>query len=176
MANLVKINSIGKDSVIHKVQSILYDKLTLLWKNVDLTGYPRCYAFDGKINYYTEQNDYKSLIHAEQNKFFFTADEDVEKVNEIDFTHYTTDIELFFIVNVRDIYPNILHLGDEEVRNDVMNILNKISDVSITNVTTNIENVFNGYDYREVTDIHPYHCFRITLKIPYFKINQKNCE
>lgn len=175
MANLLKINPIGKDAIIHKVQKKLYNDLTALWSGVDLTGYPRCYSFDGKIIYYNEKNDYTSLIHAENNKFFFTSEDDVEKRAENNQLYFTTDVDLFFIVNVRDIYPNTLHLADEEVRNDVMKILRVIPEVSIVNIATNIQRVFNGYDFKIVTDIHPYHCFRITLNLVHFKINQTVC-
>lgn len=179
MANNVKINPIGLDAVIHRVQSTLYTKLTALWAGVPLDGYPRCYIInrDGKrtIEHFVKDKEYKSLIHAEGNKFFFTSEGDVERVREMVLTNLVTEIDLYFIVDVPKIKTGLIHRGDEEIRNDVMNALLFCPEVTLTRVVKNIDKVFNGFDYKNVNDMQPYHCFKITLEVKNFKINQKNC-
>lgn len=178
MANNLKDIPVGLDAVIHKTQIILYDELSLLW-GVNLEGYPRCYVInrDGRntIEHYISDKEYLSLIHAERNKFFFTAENDFEKkrVNNFEFE---TDIELYFVVNVAEIKPTILHRGDEEIRNDVLNVLQSIPDVLATSVVINVDRVFNGFEHREMYDMQPYHAFKIVLNVPKFVINQKYCS
>lgn len=179
MANNLKTTPIGLDAVIHKAQNILYNDLNALW-GIELEGYPRCYVINRDnnitIEHYVSDFEYLSLISAEYNKFFFTAESDIERKRETNTIQFETTIELYFIVDVSVIKPSILHRGDEEIRNDVMNVLRRIPDVYIDSIVTNIERVFQGFNFREMQDMHPYHAFKIVLNVPSFLINQKVCE
>ena len=177
MANNLKTNPIGLDAVIAKIQTKLYDKLTALW-GVTLEGYPRCYEIkrDKKttIEHFISASDYVSLIHVDKNKFFFLNKKDYKQNSN---RAYDTEVELFFVVNVKECKTSINHRADEEVRLDVMNVLSTIGNIGVdTTISTGIENVFKGYDYRFTDDMQPYHCFKITMSVNDFKLNQTICN
>lgn len=175
MANNLKTNPIGLDAVIAKIQTKLYDKLTTLW-GVSLEGYPRCYEIkrDKKttIEHFISGKDYLSLINCDKNKFFFLNKKDIVQNS---YTTFDTEIDLFFIVNIKNAKPGIAHRADEEVRLDVYNVLSTIGDLGVDmKITT--DNVFNGYDFKFTDDMQPYHFFKITMSVNDFKLNQTNCN
>jgi len=54
---------------------------------------------------------------------------------------------------------------------DVINILSTIGYVEVTKkITTDITNVFSGYDFKLVNDLHPNHCFKVTFQVSDFKL------
>lgn len=185
MPNLVKQNPIGLDAIIHDIQTKMYG-LANTW-SVELNGYPRCYVLqgtDGKktIESYLSDVDYSSsLIFAEGNKFFFLAPNDIDKQSA---NYYTTSIELYFVVNVVECYPDITHRADEEVRSDVLLALEKCPSVKVSRVIMNIDKVFNrynnrisqSYEYEYTDDMQPYHCFKIEMEVLPYNINQRICN
>lgn len=174
--NNLKTNPKGLDVIIYGVQKKLYDKLSVMWDNVELFGYDRCYVNNKNnvktIDYYISDNEYKNLVVAEENKFFFTAENEILNVG---INYYETKIDLYFILNISEIKPNILHRADEEVRQDVLNVLQTMKDVSIEKVTTNIDNIFSKYFFNQITDLEPYHCFKISLNVHKYHLNNKLC-
>jgi len=171
MANYTKVNPVGLDIVIDKIQKKLYNELSALW-NVSLDGYPRCYEIkrDKKttVEYYIKKNEYVSLIHSDTNKFFFTCKKDIVQNS---FTTYNAELEVYFILNVQDCKPSIEHRADEEVRMDVINVLSSIGYVEVTKkITTDITSVFSGYNFEFQTDMHPNHCFKVTFEVNNFKL------
>jgi hypothetical protein len=176
MANNVKINPKGLDVTIQNIQNLLYSNLLTLW-NVDLDGYGRCYpVFNGQkkeIQFYSGSDEYRNVVVAETNKFFFTAENDIEKVGN---TYYKTKIELYFIVNVKEIKPNALHRADEEVRVDVLNVLNTNTFAFVKNTVIDIDKVFNKFEYDYTDDLQPYHCFKIELNTVEYDINKTICN
>lgn len=173
--NNLKINPKGIDVSIQEVQKKLYDNLTQLW-GINLDGYGRCYPYIRDnykvIEYYSGSNEYKNLVYAEQNKFFFTAENDLTRTGN---NFYTTNISLYFILNVNEIYPLVNHRADEEVRIDVLNVLNSTGKVQVTSVTTEINRIFNRFEYENRDDMQPYHCFKIDMDFLEFNIEQTEC-
>ena len=174
--NNLKTNPKGLDVIIYKVQKKLYDKLSTMWVGVELFGYDRCYLSNRNgvksIDYYISDKEYENLIVAEKNKFFFTAENEVKNVG---INYYETSIELYFIVNVSEIKPDVLHRADEEVRKDVLNVLQTMSDTSIDYVVFNTDNVFSKYFFNQVIYLEPYHCFKVVLKVNKYHLNNKLC-
>lgn len=184
MANLLKTNPVGLDAIIHDTQVEVY-KLATEW-GIELTGYPRCYILekDGKktIESYLQDNDYSnSLIFAEENKFFFVVPNDIEKAST---NYYTTTIELYFMLNLKECKPSITHRADEEVRVDVINRLRNVPLVNVTNVIINSDKVFNrynsrislNYEYEYTDDMQPYHYFKLEMEVLPYNINQTSCN
>lgn len=173
--NHLKDNPIGKDAIIQMLQYQLYEGLFTKW-NSDLDGYGRCYlvSTDGKktIEPYVNKNEYKNLVVAEQNKFFFTAENDEEKAG---IGYYRTKVDLYFIVDVNAIKPDITYRADEEVRNDVLNIIEASPYLEVTKVVASIDKVFSRYDFDYTDDMQPYHCFKIELQSVEYSINQNYC-
>lgn len=179
MANNLESNPIGINTFVYGVQKALYDKLTVKW-NTEIDGYPICYSIksDGDktktIEHYKGLNEYsKNLIHREKNKFFFTADYDLEQTS-IDF--YTTNLDLYFIVNLKECKPTNTNRADKEVLNDVMSILQEFSQIGLnTKIVTDLDRVFQGYTYDFKHDLQPYFCFKLTLNITDFTLNDTLC-
>ncbi len=183
--NYLKIAPISLDAVIQKLQVFLYDKLVDKW-SVSLDGYGRCYpVFNSdtnkkEIQYFKSKNDYVNLVVAEQNKFFFTADDTINRVAN---NGYKTKINLYFIVDVKKIKDTIQHRADEEVRVDVLSILEKQSFATINNVVIEIDRVFNRYGYTNNNyntsnwdDMQPFHCFRIELDTMVYGLDTQICN
>jgi hypothetical protein len=184
MANLTKENPVGLDVVLDDIQKKLYD-LKDLW-NVNLDGYPRCQILlrDNKktIEAYLGNDEYSgSLIFAEGNKFFMLAGESIEHISD---TFYKTTIEVYFMLNLDEIYPYINHRADEEVRIDVLNVLNAISGIHVFKLEHNTDKVFarfnnrisQNYEHEFTDDMQPYHYFKVLIDILEYDINQQNCN
>ena len=185
MGNILKTNPIGIDVVVHNAQKKLI-KLADKW-NIDLIGYPRCYilinATEQKtIEHFEGGIDYSgTLIFAEENKFFFNLAENVEQVSD---SVYSAVLELYFVIDTKKCYPNIKQRADEEVRRDVLNVLNTIPHFGQKKViVTNIDKVFNrfnnriskNYEYEYTDDMQGYHCFKVLIPIPSYNLNDKLC-
>jgi len=170
-----KINPVGLDSVISKIQAVISQ---LQWGSL-ITIYPRCYRAerDGKttIEHYFGNGEYERVIYAEGNKAFFEQVENISKENN---NTFSTVLDVFFVLNLNDIYPNISHRADNEVHNDVLsvfpNVNTKSGIVEVDSLITDIQDVYNGLEYRQNDDIQPFHCFKVRLDIK-FKLTQINC-
>lgn len=185
MSNFTKENPIGLDVVIDAIQRKIYG-LKDVW-NVDLNGYSRCQILKNQegnktIEFYLGKGEYTgSLINAENNKFFFLANEAVENVNE---NFYTTKIELYFMINLQEIYPEINHRADEEVRVDVLNLINEIDSVKVDKIEFSSDKVFGrfnnrisqNYEYEYTDDMQPYHYFKVLINVLEYKIDQRKCN
>lgn len=162
-----KATPIGIDFVISQIQNRLESKLQ--WSDM-LNIYPKCYPVlrEGLKTieyYYPNGQDYLNMVTAEENKSFFVVSEVIRKVDQI---NYTTDIELFFTVDLKEI-KNDNERRDSEVHNDVLNALKGIPNISVKSLVVRIERVFYGYTYRVESDMQPYHCFKVLITVDRFK-------
>lgn len=166
MSNLTKDTTIGLDSIIDRIQRKVYE-LSDKW-SIELTGYPRCYILQREkgvkvIEAYLGNGEYSgSLIYAEGNKFFFLSGESIDRVSG---DYFKTTIELYFMLNIDEVYPNILHRADEEVRVDVINVLNTVQGINVLKIESNSDKVFarfnnrisQSFEHEYTDDMHPYH-------------------
>ncbi len=179
MANNLESNPIGINTFVYKVQKSLYDKLQPLW-NAELDGYPICYSIvrDGdktkSIEYYKGLKEYsKNLIHRERNKFFFVADYDLDQTS---IEYYSTQIDLYFILNLKECKSLNENRADKEVLNDISNVLKTFPQIGLnTKIVTDLDSVFQGYTYDFKHDLQPYFCCKFTLNITDFTLNDKLC-
>lgn len=181
MANHLESNPIGINTFVYGVQKALYDKLTVKW-NTEIDGYPICYSIkrDGEkaktIEHYKGLNEYsKNLIHRERNKFFFTSDYDLQQTS-IDY--YSTNVDLYFILNLKECKPSIdsRNNASASVINDVSLILQTFGQIGLnTNIVTDLDKIFQGYTYDFKHDLQPYFCFKLTLNITDFTLNDTLC-
>lgn len=165
-----KINPIGLDHLIHKAQKKIYAILNSKW-GIDIEAYPRCYVIEDDqekrtVEHYTYNNEYSgNLIVSENDKFFFTAEDDQERLNNIQFE---TKVKLYFILDLKFIYPDEHGRCDSKVLADVVNAVDRSG--GFTNeytIVTDYQSVFESLDYN-FDNMQPYYCFRIDLKtIPY---------
>lgn len=161
-----RINPIGLDNLISKAQKKIYSALNKKWKT-DLEAYPRCYVLeDGSekrtIEHYNSKNEYSgNLIVSEKDKFFFTAEDDQERINNVQFS---TKVKLFFILDLKYIYPEESGRCDSKVLSDVVNAIDRSG--GFTNeytIVTDYQSVFESFFY-DFDNIQPYYCFRVDLK------------
>lgn len=181
MANNLESNPIGINTLVYRVQKALYDKLITKW-NTEIDGYPICQSIKREgdktksIEYYKGLNEYsKNLIHRERNKFFFTADYDLSQ-SSIEF--YSTSLDLYFIVNLKECKSTIdsRNVASSSVLNDVYNILSQFDQIGLnTNIVTDLDRIFQGYTYDFKYDLQPYFCFKLTLNITDFTLNDTLC-
>ena len=190
MANLTKTNPVGLDALIHEYQVKMY-ALKDKW-GIELSGYPRCYILqkkngDGQLvktieSYLGNQEFSGSLIFAEENKFFFVAGEKEIQVDRP--FQYETTIELYFMLNTKECYPNIQHKADNEVRVDVLNALSKVTGIKQVDIEANGDKVFNrfnnrisqNYEYEYTDGMDDYHYFKCIIELMPYSINKQICN
>jgi len=127
MPNNLISSPIGLQAIVNKLQVVLYEPLKATWNNAQLDGYPICYSKekDGKrtIEHFSSGVDYKNLIYAEENKFWFTNPYPITEVRNSSGI-YETQLDLYFTVNLLEIKSQITtHRADYEARKDVIDIL-----------------------------------------------------
>lgn len=165
---IVKENPIGLDAVVHHLQKGINN---LSWGNL-LTIYPRCYRAEREegntIEHYYANGDYEKVIFAEVNKVFFEQVGTIERENN---TFYTTQLDVYFTVDLTQVKPDINHRADQEVQADVLFKLPSINTYGAIIITdsliTGIQNVYSSLRYKENDDIQPFHCFKVRLDVKF---------
>jgi hypothetical protein len=164
-----KNNPIGIDKEIDQLQKIIFKNLLKKW-SIDASDYNcfcRAYKNQHKIGYipefYTGNNEYRELFFDDTvyvTSFFIVAD----KTNII-MNGYQTVVSLIFCVDISKL-KNLLHRGDEEIRQDVLGALQTLDLIS---VETGINNVFKEFSVSNIKyrDLHPLHCFRFNFNLIY---------
>lgn len=179
-----KTNPIGIDAIIQKVQEKLFNELSEKW-NVVLDGYPRCYVIEREqtktIEHFVSKkpnsnrkSEYSgNLIVAEGNKFFFIAENEENKINNLE---YQTRVSLFFILNLPEIYPEILHRCDNEVLVDIITVIDNSGAFTKDNIIIrNFKRVFYEFTSDTEQNMQPYYCLRIELNTLPFLIDKPLC-
>ena len=172
-----KENPIGVDAVLADVQVRLMD-LETTW-GVGIDGYPRCYTGADKdgnrtINHFVSGKEYKDLVHAEGNKFFFTCENDLLQVGN---GYFTTTVSLFFIVDLTKCKSGVSHRADAEVWADVADVLNTCPLIGqAERIVFGFYRVFQGYDYQDTADRQPYHYFRVDIPLLEFQLTKTYCN
>jgi len=164
-------NPKGIDSLIAKMQSVINERLS--WANL-IYIYPRCYIQyrDNNITveHYLKNGDYVMINNAEQNKCFFVLFGNQQKQTD---GLYSAQLDLYFALNLKEIYPDVLYRCDEDVRMDVLMVIERFSlglnTVNVNQVITGIDNVYRGVYFNRDDDTQPHHCFKIRLDIKYDK-------
>jgi hypothetical protein len=174
MLNL-KTNPVGIDWYVQQLQKKLHTALLAKWEITDskYECYGRCYRNKKDNGYvaevYTSGNDYKEVYWNDTLAAisFFGISNNVKRGIKSE-----ADVHLVFFLDLSKAKPGITHRGDEEVRQDVINIIGNTS-FGFNHLSTELwlENVLREYagSYRDqrlrAVDMHPVHCFRINLKL-----------
>lgn len=177
-----KVSPVGVDIPIQKLQTYLHDKLLAKWglQTADYSAYGRCYRNQKEAGYvaevYVGSNEYKEVYLDDRiaalSFFGLSGDIDHKVTN-------TADVHLIFWVNIKRLYPSVVHRADEEVRRDVHELVQKkMYGFTLTDARLGIERVHQEYrgtimaaqanlDTLKYRDFHPFHCFRFDLKLLY---------
>lgn len=165
MALVQKTQPIGIDAVVDDLQ----DRLNNLgWSNYEI--YPRVYKTESqngiKAENYTSNGEYKDVFFNDTftaTSFFIDSDNKsvINHAQQIE-----TDLSIIFQVKLDLLKPNIAHRADEEIRYDVVRVLepNRYN-FRITNVVTGISNVYTEFntDSLQFDDMSKRHVFRINM-------------
>lgn len=179
----LKENPIGIDLPLQRLQTALYNGLVQRWGilEADYNCFGRVYRNQESDRGYfpeafIEGRDYEDPLTNDRiaaTSFFGES----SRTNIVGY-QAETDVHLIFCIDLSKVKPNITHRPDEECHMDILSILNKNS-VFATVESTELWNdfIFREYnawrsqDGMKFSDMHPYHCFRVNMKMTYKNYN-----
>jgi hypothetical protein len=133
-----KVNPVGIDVPIQKLQQTLFDKLLDMWSlDVDdYKSYGRCYRNSKEDGYVPEMfvsegKQYQDLFLDDNHVVTsFFGCEKIPLQNE----SFRADVHLIFAVNLTKVGINVTHRADEEVRMDVYRLLLKYPEFVVNEI------------------------------------------
>lgn len=182
-----KISPVGIDYRLQQLQTELHDRLLPKWNIGDgeYKSYGRCYKKPS-------DNGYLAVNHEGGGEYSEVRWDDNTGLKAMSFFGQSprvgfnqwekTEVHLVYFVNLSTLKPTIEHRADEEVRKDVISLFAPaLYGFEYNGFEIYLENVLREYpgsrrDKRlSIVDMHPYHCFRINLKVQY-DIGSNNCS
>lgn len=163
----LKINPVGIDTPIQRMQQSLYDKLLASW-NCDIHAYGRVYLDDkeGSIipKAYLKSGEYRNVLADDTIKgahFFFVENEESELMPNTCLA--TTDIDLILIVDdLKNVKSDIIHYADEEIKEEVKSYLKGFCRFKSA---TKGKDALSGFDISKKHFKYPYFVLKITATI-----------
>ncbi len=175
MALLLKVDPVGIDRPIDKIQQALYTGLVTNGTWTMYESYHRAYKNETKDGIvpeiFTGKKDYKDAFTDDgftATSFFLIPDE----VGVVEGQKFQAEISIIFQVDLAKLYPNApdSRRFDEEMHNEILNILNDL-DANFTDVdyVTSLDSVYAGLDTSKIkwNDLQPYHVVRFTVTANY---------
>lgn len=167
--------TVGIDTAIKSLQTTIYDALTVAWGgNID--SYGRVYrnmTNDGSVNprWFFGSKDYTDVYYNDEFSCVFCFIDSENHTTQDEFV-YESDVRVVFMVDLERIMPTETDRGDMEAQLDVVNIIKRSYDgnYKVKGIVKGLRNVFKGFDTSNIkfTDMQPYHCFGIDLKLYYY--------
>lgn len=156
--NNLKQNPEGIDIEINRIQEKLYNKLNYS----DFDGYGRAYQIESKPKFFVKDGDYKDLLLNDKiTGHFFFVEDPITKLESI----YQTNVSIIFFLNIKKIKPSITTRGDEEIRVEILKVLEKSRTFYLEEITKGVE-ALDGFDH-ELLDMQPYHFLKFTGSLHY---------
>lgn len=180
---LAKNNPVGLDVVIDRIQKAVDKAFDVKWsEGQNTTGgvkcYPRCYVNE-KLDYRvieffdsSTRIDYLEAVGDKVNSMVVVNEYDI---NKISINVLKTKLDLIFIVNLKETHPTVTHRADEEVRSEVLKIIEKIPNTTVESVVRGLKKIFKDIKYDNKIDMHPMHCFKVVLSVDRFLEDEKIC-
>ncbi|CAL2055986.1 hypothetical protein [Tenacibaculum sp. 190524A05c] len=161
---ILKDNPVGIDKEILKFQKYLEYRLS----DWNLQIYGRSEIIDKKLLIYYKKNDYiEALVLDSQfngRVFFKDSSNSIIDTNKI-----STSIEIIFLLNIKNIMPDISHRSDEEIRVELINLISKKVGGQIKVLKG--QEVLDKYSTKLI-DMQPYHFLSFSFDYSY---SQHNC-
>ena len=190
--NNVLVEPYGIDETIQSFQIDLYRELVSIW-GVDIEGYGRVeknpmnngdetptYYQTSKIVIPEWFNSYKQDyedVYYDDNKscvFCFLKEDNDRTEDQVVFN---SNVKVVFMVDLRKIYSDKKERLTSKAHKDTMEIFREFgfNKFKVTGIEQRIEKIFREYDTSKIKfdDMHPLHCFAITLDLQYYLTN--NC-
>lgn len=171
MALFEKQNPVGIDKQIQKLQNQIYTGLG--FTNFD--GYGRAYLLkntEDKVvphHYVAGSNgEYQEILYNDEinGHFFFLDSSETKPFSGV---HVETEVSIYFFLNLEKLKPSITHKADEEIREQIMGILERFRYFQFTNMVKG-EDALNDFE-TDLEAIHPRFFLKITGNLRY----QFNC-
>lgn len=168
---------IGLDKTIQRLQTKIYDLLTVRWSgNVEVYG--RAYKNQKKDTGFVlewwnaAKEDYEDVYFNDSSSdaviFFIDSRTDVSE----DRNAFLADVKLVVMCNLEKILPPIGNnkRRDEESHRDVMEAIRSANAITTTGIEKDMNDIFSGIDTKKIkfNNIHPLHCFAIPLRLSYY--------
>lgn len=120
-------------------------------------------------------NDYVDILDSDTNKMIILNDYDIEPVESVNFE--ATRLDIIFIVDLTKTHPgtNQRQAAIEELRIEVVKILEKIPNITVLRSVRRLNKVFGDIEYSILLDLHPSHCFKVVVSVDRFSKNDKIC-
>lgn len=162
----------GIDIPIQRLQQKLYDHLRKAWKleEDEFQAFGRVYRNQTDKGYipeaYIGNGEYHKTFIDDRlpvTMFFMASDSSSAQSGNL-----VSTVSVIFCVNLARLKPAILHRADEEVHFDVFGYCQKqrYTPESMDTGTDRVFKEFSGLKPK-FHDMHPFHCFRLNLKISY---------
>ena len=180
MALVLKINPVGIDIVIDKIQQRTFANLTapgIGW--TDYESYHRAYKNPREKNsvipeVYTSNGDYTEVLFDDNfnvTSFFLVND---KRTLSKEFS-WEQDISIIYQAKLNKIYPNTPHRADEEMHVDIINsIRNAHFEDNMKSITTGINNVYSELKIQDrikecvrLDDMSFFHVVKVDLTVFY---------
>lgn len=165
--NYLKENPVGIDRQIERLQAKLFNSLG--FDNID--AYGRVYIDDKKGKrkplFFLRENDYKEVLidDTKSGVLFFVENEK----SKLESPQLVTEIDIIFLLDLKKVYPNIVHRADEEARLKILNVLHRCRYLEVSEITKGIK-ALSDFDTK-LNDMQPYHFIKFTGDLRY----QFNC-
>ena len=166
-----KQNPVGIDKPIQKLSKRLYDGLG--YSNID--AYGRAYLMkdnDDKVKphrYIEDSNgEYTEILFNDtlNGHFFFLDNPETKPFTGV---FIETQVDIIFFFNLENLKPDIDHRADEEIRNEIMAVLERERYFETTNIIKD-EDALAGFE-TDLEAIQPRFFLKVTGNIRY----QFNC-
>lgn len=163
----IKENPRGVDTAINMLQSKLYTKLGIS----NINGFGRVYPVEnsGKTvpaHFYKGEDYLETLLDdAVDCQFFFVEDGETEVVNSLNFT----PVSIIFLLNLKNLKPEIKHRADEECKIEIQQVLSRMKIFSLDRIVKGVD-ALEGFDF-EMAPMQPFEYLRFSGVISY----QFNC-
>lgn len=165
--NHTKENPQGIDEEIQLMQNKLYTKL-----NYDkMTAYGRVYKLKkGEKTFpafFKEGNDYKDVLldDSKNCQFFFFENSRTRYESPLNIT----DVKIIFLLNLKNLKPDIPHRADEECKIEIQEILNRMKFFKIKSIDKG-QRALSDF-ITDFQDMQPYHAISFNGTLRY----QINC-
>ncbi len=168
MSNNRKTAPVGVDIEIDKLQVRLYEKTG--FTNIDGYGRVELVPKDKKtVPHYFTKPDYKEVLMDDKlNGIFFFVEKASAKFND---QKIESEIDIYFLLDLVKLYPNVVHRADEEARVDILDQLTRSRWFQNNEITiVKGQDALSEFDHN-LTDLQPYHFIKFSGKIKY----QFNC-
>lgn len=158
---------IGVDIPINKLLLLFNEKLWADNTN-DYNGRVYINQKDGRVipEVYNTNDDYKEVLlndNVDSTIFF-------DVLNERKFignSNCRVEVDIYFSINLKNIYPTINNRATEYAYRDVLDIIN-LSSFKYKSLTSGFE-AFDKFDYDKasIDNMQPYHLFKIKTELTY---------